>query len=509
MNVRLPDGRVVQVPEGTTKAEIVAKFNVPAESTQTLSPMGAALPQAAGPVGAFGAGLAQTGRRVVAGAEQLWQTATFDTPGKEALRERMAESEARYRAKVADYPLAGLAGESLPYAMAPLGGSPAAAAGIGAGLGAATYSPTEAGKTAAVLGGAAGGLAGRALAGQGARALNRAPYAAEAEKLGFRLTPGQRMGSEPLQLAEAGLKSIPFVGQPLRTAGKLNARRMTELASEAIGEQPGLLTPQRLGAARDRIGGQFDRLSNVDVPADNQLLDDLVRIRNEYADVIMNEPALEKDVNLVLKSVTEGDTIPGDAYQNLVSKLRRKAEGQMSSGQGDREYGLALFELKESLDNAASRGMDGEQLANFQEARKQWKNLMLLVGGGQKVVDPAGEVSPLALANVLRRKDRTGYVFNKNETDLYRLARVSEQIKDLVPTSGTPERQAMQRMLEMGAAGTGGAGMVVDPINTAAAIGMGNLAMRGYMGLPSILSGGLPVRSAGVPAALAVEEALR
>ena len=507
INVRLPDGRVVQVPKGTTKAELTARFNVAPQQVQPLSPAGADLPQPTGPIGAVGAGAQQSLRRLGAGAQQLWQTAAFDTPGKEALRERMAESEARYQAKVADYPLAGLVGEALPYAAMPAGATAARGAAIGAGTGALTYADNPVERAFQTIGGGVGSVAGRRLAGRGEELMNRAPYAREAQELGFQLTPGQRLGSEPLQLAEAGIRSVPFVGQPLRGATKLNAKRMTDLAAESIGES-GDLTPAKLGAAKDRIGQEFEKVKNIDVAADDQLLDDMVAIRNEYADVVMNEPALEKDFNLVLKAVNEQDNIPGSAYQNLVSKIRRKAEAQLSSGQGDREQGLALFELKEALDNAAGRSMEPEQLASFENARKQWRNLMLLTGSGRQVVSPSGEVSPLALANVLRRKDRTGYVFGKNQTDLYKLAQISEQIKDIVPTSGTAERQAMQRMMEMGTAGGAGAGAMIDPATTAASLAAGNLAMRGYMGLPSLLSGGLAARALGVPLGREAEEQL-
>lgn len=410
------------------------------------------------------------------------------------------------------------------------------------------------------------------------------------EPLGLRLTPGQRLGSKPLQQIEAAAASHAWTSGPFAKLAAGNANVMDRVAANSIGEstEPHVDT-ETLGDADTRLGDIFDRVRTPNVNLDVKPDDSLAFLRNldeENEGLLPNDSkvsdhplartfsglmtraagrAANRDafINAMEGMATRSAGVPGEgtvdgvrfgwgpsaigdgtadlklleapdganvgkALQKvtsladshgvtlampqapgalagnlenaiealhgarfqaggplasndwiplrrppqvtakqlgpLSSKLGRAAYKSMTSQGGDRDLGKALFALKDHVDDTLEANLSPEGQAAYSKARGEYRNLMHLVSRGNIVNSATGHVNPVALASRLKSADRAGYLFGKNQSSLYNIARFGEAFKPVVGDSGTATRSAN----------------VFNPLEWATG-GPANLAMRLYL----------------------------
>ena len=112
----------------------------------------------------------------------------------------------------------------------------------------------------------------------------------------------------------------------------------------------------------------------------------------------------------------------------------------MTSQNGDRELGKALFAAQEMVEDSIQGSLTPAQQAAYAEARSQYRNLMSLTAKTNVVNPSSGNVSGRSLATSLMQKDRGGFTMGENGTDMYSAARFVQAFPDIVGNSGTATR---------------------------------------------------------------------
>jgi hypothetical protein len=258
-----------------------------------------------------------------------------------------------------------------------------------------------------------------------------------------RLTPGQATGNKLLQRLEAKLESQPMTAGPFDRIKDMNAREVNRAAARAIGETADNLNPEVLDRAVTRLGGVFDDVRDTTVrqiePSD--YVARMSSLQDEFEAIgpqLMNHPLVER----LVKHAQSGQA-SGKDLGNLTSKLTREINRQMTSAQGDRELGRALVGVKEYVDDLVAQGLSGDRLRAYDAARSQYRNLMLLTSRVGTINPSTGNVNGGALANLLQQKDRAGYLFGRNNSDMYSAARFAQAFKPIVGDSGTATRMPL------------------------------------------------------------------
>jgi hypothetical protein len=258
-----------------------------------------------------------------------------------------------------------------------------------------------------------------------------------------RLTPGQATGNKLLQRLEAKLESQPMTAGPFDKIKDANAREINRAAARAIGETADNLSSDVLDRAVTRLGGVFDDVRDGTQRAiDPQQFTERMRsVADEFEAIgpqVWNHPLVERLIRHAKSGQATGKDLGG-----LTSKLTREINRQMTSAQGDRELGRALGSVKEYVDDLVSQGLSGDKLKSYQSAREQYRNLMLLTSRVGTINPSTGNVNAGALANLLQQKDRSGFLFGRNSSDMYNAARFGQAFKPIVGDSGTATRMPL------------------------------------------------------------------
>jgi hypothetical protein len=277
-----------------------------------------------------------------------------------------------------------------------------------------------------------------------------------ARQKGFKMTPGQASGSRSLQQLEAKLESQPMTSGTFNKIKDNNQILLNRIAAMSIGEKADEVSSDVLEQAHNRIGSVYkmianDRTRKIDPDAFLTRLqgieadyDGLIYNANGDAVSVLNNPLVKR-----MFGYAEKGGATGEQLQDLASRMGKAAKEQMTSANGNRQLGMALFEAKDLADDLLEQGLTGETLKAFRDARGQYRNLMLLTGR-QGVVNPAsGNVQGGALAAALQQKDRVGYLFNRNQDDLYNAARFAQAFKPIVGDSGTATRSQVNNVLDI------------------------------------------------------------
>lgn len=258
-----------------------------------------------------------------------------------------------------------------------------------------------------------------------------------------RLTPGQATGNKLLQRLEAKLESQPMTAGPFDKIKDMNAREVNRAAAKAIGEKADNLSAEVLDRAVTRMGAVFD-----DVRDDAQRVIDpkdfvtrLQSVGDEFEAIspqFWNHPLVSRLVRHAEQGTATGKDLGG-----LTSKLTREVHRQMTSPQGDRELGMALGKVKDYVDDLVEQGLTGERLAKYQAARGQYRNLSLLTSRVGAINPSTGNVNGSLLANALQQKDKAGFLFGRNQSDMYNAAHFAQAFRPLVGDSGTATRMPL------------------------------------------------------------------
>lgn len=288
------------------------------------------------------------------------------------------------------------------------------------------------------------------------------------QALGMRTTPGQATGSRALQQMEAKLESQPMTSGPFNTIKANNARVLNRTWARAIGENSDELSSATLDRAAARIGEAFeDAADDVARTIDpNQFMQTYATIQDEVRGLTKGFEAHPLVTDLVEHAQRGGAT--GRQLQSLTSKLGKAAYKEMTTPSGDRDLGMALYQAKDYVDDLLQQGMAEARRARFQQARQQYRNLMLLTSRSTVLNPSTGTVNPRSLASILQQKDKSGFTFGRNQSDAYDAVRFAQAFQPIVGDSGTATRMPLQGLTDF---------MMRVPMN---------LATRAYTSSPGV-----------------------
>jgi len=265
---------------------------------------------------------------------------------------------------------------------------------------------------------------------------------AAGKDLGMRVTPGQETGSGILQQAEARASSVPSLSGPFSTLTRNNKNVLNATAAAGIGESGPSVDSTVLGRAADRMGDIFDAAGDPTkiIKTNPKITSQVIDAIDHDKEGLLPGTGSVRDNKLVtnLENMTGSGSVTAEQLAQTSSKLGKAAFKQKTSAMGDRDLGEALYNVKSHVDDLLQGSMPPAQQAEFADARSQYHTLMQLTKPG--VVNPStGDVSGPTLANVLQREDKSGYLFGRNQSDLYNAARFSKAFPP-IGNSGTATR---------------------------------------------------------------------
>lgn len=301
--------------------------------------------------------------------------------------------------------------------------------------------------------GGAGGAAGQAVANRIAQSVatqgsqitqGQRAAAAAGQQQGMRLTPGKASGSATLQKLEARLESNPMTSSGFDAIKEGNQRALNRSAANAIGENADELSTPVLARAEARLGQVFDsvadqtpvaldpinvggRLRQIQMDADGMLMGN--------ADLAQNGLWRRLD-----DFVNNRGGASREQLRQLSSNLGKAARNNMTTPNGDRALGDALFQAQEVVEDAIQGTLSAVEQRAYNEARNQYRNLMMLTAKSNVTNPSSGNVSGRSLATTLMQKDRGGFTMGRNNSPMYDAARFVQAYPDIVGNSGTATR---------------------------------------------------------------------
>jgi len=327
------------------------------------------------------------------------------------------------------------------------------AAALGSLVGLIQPSASTGETTTNALMGMAGGVGGQGLANAVGRvAGNRLSHVTQGqnsaalagERMGMRLTPGKASGSPMLQRVEAAMESNPMTAGGFDAIKQVNATAVNRAAAKSIGETADELSTPILARADTRIGAVFNSVADkTPVPLDPVSVGGkLSTILRDSDGMLMGNAELAQ--NGLWKRLDNFVNNQGGAsreqLRQLSSNLGKAAKNNMTSPNGDRALGEALFKAQEVVEDAIEGTLSAAQKPAYATAREQYRNLMLLTAKTNVVNPSSGQVSGRGLANALMQKDRGGFTMGRNSSDMYDAARFVQAHPSIVGDSGTATR---------------------------------------------------------------------
>lgn len=318
-----------------------------------------------------------------------------------------------------------------PNAPGPLRSSPGAQAGAGAEV--------SGNPTAQVTGGGSGfGQVGDD-ASAGLTASQRR-IMDSGRRMGMRTTPGQATGSRSLQQLEAKLESQPFTSGTFNAIKENNTRVLNRAVAQSIGRQADEVSSDVLSDAAESMHRMYRQFAD-DTPRaidPDDFLNRLGGIESDLRGIVdgFAEHPLVKD----LMRLASSGQATGRQLHALGSQMGKAANSQMTSQQGNRELGIALFKVKDYVDDVMQSTMDAGELASFGALRNEWRNYANLIKRTNVVNPSTGNVNGVSLANMLQKSDKSGFLLGKNKTPMYEAARFYQAFKPIVGDSGTATR---------------------------------------------------------------------
>lgn len=473
MDVRLPDGTVIRgVPDGMSKADLTARlakngYDVAKLSAAPSPPpdpsQGGSTLQVLNPFGKnfnTGINIGESTTRALAGAGKAFADTGRGLGQFLGLTSRADVAEARKRDEPLMKTTAGTVGNVLgnvamlaPAAMIPGANTVAGAGTIGAVSGLIQPSTSTGETVGNALLGAAGGAGGQAainmigrVAGRSGNMLTQGQQQAAqgGQAIGMRLTPGKASGSTALQKMEAALESSPMTAGGFDAIKRGNQTVVNRAAAQSIGETADELSTPVLARAEQRIGNVFNQVADATpVPLDPINVGGRLRaIEQDSEGMLMGNANLAQNGlwtrfdNFVNRS--GGAT--REQLRQLSSNMGKAARANMTTQNGDRALGEALFAGQEVVEDAIQGTLSQAEQQAYAQARQQYRNLMMLTAKTNVVNPSSGNVSARGLANTLMQKDRGGFTMGRNASEMYDAARFTQAFPNIVGDSGTATR---------------------------------------------------------------------
>jgi hypothetical protein len=312
--------------------------------------------------------------------------------------------------------------------------------------------------------------------------------------MGFRTTPGQETGSRSLQQMEARLESNPFTSGTFNEIKATNQKVLNQSAAQAIGVDAAELSNPVLAQAQRQISAVYNKVASPNVQKlDQMYVMNGIDLIDSAAEGLTTQPLRTNIFVKQLQELAAKGEATGNQLTTLSSKIGKRAKNEMTTANGDRELGNALFQIKEIVDDQLAAGLSAADQAAFQTARANYRNLMTLRSNPGVVNPSSGNVSGLNLASALTRKDPRGFMEGTNTTPMYEAARFAQAFRPIVGDSGTATRM-----------------MEITPLNMLLSMPT-NIAASAYTSTPAIAAA-RRLQSGIVPAGVvnpATEEMLR
>ena len=309
--------------------------------------------------------------------------------------------------------------------------------------------------------------------------------AKEAQKIGVKLTAGQKTGSRPLQTAESSLQQIPFTSGPQRKIYDQQTRAFNRAVLKHAGIKADDAAPDVIANGYKTLGAKFDDLvKKTTIYVDRKFVKDIDDVvvestRKMGADDAKILTAWADDSKKLASALDDAANskvlIEGDVYRKTATNLREAAR----TAKGDLKTNLLV--LINKLDDAVERSMGKDMRLDWRDVRNKYRNLIIIdkaMSGGTQATRNAGDIPFGAFKSAVAGADKTG--FARGRGDMNTLTRVGDFLADKIPNSGTPERRNMMRLLQgdgfgvREGAAAGGVGMALgmDP-QSAAMLGVG------------------------------------
>ena len=312
--------------------------------------------------------------------------------------------------------------------------------------------------------------------------------------MGFRTTPGQETGSRSLQQMEARLESNPFTSGTFNEIKATNQKVLNQSAAKAIGVDAVELSNPVLAQAQRQISAVYNKVASPNVQKlDQMYVMNGIDLIDSAAEGLTTQPLRTNIFVKQLQELANKGEATGNQLTTLSSKIGKRAKNEMTTANGDRELGNALFQIKEIVDDQLAAGLSAADQAAFQAARANYRNLMTLRSNPGVVNPSSGNVSGLNLASALTRKDPRGFMEGTNTTPMYEAARFAQAFRPIVGDSGTATRM-----------------MEITPLNMLLSMPT-NIAASAYTSTPAIAAA-RRMQSGLLPAGVvnpATEEMLR
>jgi hypothetical protein len=229
-----------------------------------------------------------------------------------------------------------------------------------------------------------------------------------------------------------------------------------------------------MSAARSRIGGKIGEIAhrNTITDADTVLsnMDAALHDAAQYTTEPQMVPLLklrEAIGSVVTPGVDGGPAqISGPAYAKLIAK-KGPLDNAMNSQDGS--IRTVAADLRDALDEGFESSVSPADLAEFQNARFQYKNLMTIADIAKKA-NVEGHISPQLLAGAVNKSFKNRAFSGAG--DLGELSQIAHTFMKEAPQSGTAPRlvEILRNAALTGGAAGGGAHIFLDP---AQSIGVG------------------------------------
>lgn len=205
-----------------------------------------------------------------------------------------------------------------------------------------------------------------------------------------------------------------------------NPSTANQVASSAIGSSAKAPNQAVIGDATNRIGAVFNQVRSPNVSA--TLGNDTVSAIDSAGSSLnrSTRTALENNdnVNDLLQIAANNQPATAQQLGQISSKLGADARSQMTSKDGDRALGRALFDLQSHVDDVVGSTITDPNLAAaYSTARGQYRSLSQITANPTILNSATGEVNMTALGKYLQRTDKPGYLRGGNQSELYNAAR--------------------------------------------------------------------------------------
>lgn len=451
----------------------------------------------AGVAGVIGAG--RIGDRMLEGLKQsgLGVGAIFSEllperlkrAAQEEIAKRLMAQEKDQASKSKEYknleeahPIATAVGESVPVVAAPMlrvaSGAGAGAAALNAAASSALPAALEYGTAGERAGSAAtaglSGAVGSGIASGAAKVFGgvanvltpeaRRLAALAESKFNIPLDAADKTGNKALQTVNAALENMPVTSGAQATKNGVQRDALTREVMKTLGESTDEATTATWGAAKKRIGSDFERVfSKVHVNLDDTKVQaNLAKVIQDSVDTLPEDSAavVVKRASQLLDKIDDNGAVAGKAYQAWRSQVQQQAEKTSDQWLATQLRGLYRTVDEVAYKAAADVGEDGA----LKTARGQWKNLRTIEPLVAKSED--GRISPKLLREAVRAK--TPDFAEGGGGDLAELAKIARQfVSDQVPNSGTAQRQLAQSLVTGGTMGGLGWAASGDPLTGA------------------------------------------